>query len=206
MSVEHLAIVLHHSRAKGTAKLVLLGIANHSGDGGAWPSIATLARYANVDERTVQRAIRQLVTAGELAVEVQGGGLPDYDDYLRPNRFDLVVRCPESCDRSAQHRDARRSIQLQLPRWGRKRTAVEKAVDNGVTLASPGDTGVTPPGDTGVTLTTISNPTTPGPASVTDRARGDKRPCSVCRQGELVCRARARNTGDDHAYSPARSR
>jgi hypothetical protein len=50
---------------------VLLGIANHLGDHGAWPSISTLARYANASERSVKRDIQELVQLGELKVELQ---------------------------------------------------------------------------------------------------------------------------------------
>jgi len=63
-------LVLNHSKATGRAKLVLLGIANHFGDNGAWPSISTLARYANASERSVKRDIQELVELGELTVEV----------------------------------------------------------------------------------------------------------------------------------------
>jgi hypothetical protein len=49
----------------------LLGIANHLGDQGAWPSISTLARYANASERSVKRDIQELVELGELKVELQ---------------------------------------------------------------------------------------------------------------------------------------
>ena len=65
--------VLNNSRADGRAKLVLIGIANHHGDNGAWPSIATLARYANASERSIQRDIKHLQDLGELVVEVHGG-------------------------------------------------------------------------------------------------------------------------------------
>jgi hypothetical protein len=70
MSIEAMNLVLNHSRATGRAKLVLLGIANHFGDNGAWPSIETLARYANASERSVKRDIQELVELGELIVEV----------------------------------------------------------------------------------------------------------------------------------------
>jgi predicted DNA-binding transcriptional regulator YafY len=69
VSVEDIGIVLNHSRAEGRTKLVLIGIANHLGDHGAWPSIATLARYANASERSVKRDIKWLEEAGELFVE-----------------------------------------------------------------------------------------------------------------------------------------
>lgn len=70
MSVETIALVLNHSKATGRAKLVLIGIANHQGDQGSWPSIATLARYANASERSVKRDLKDLVDLGELRVEV----------------------------------------------------------------------------------------------------------------------------------------
>jgi len=131
MSVEAMAIVLHHSRAKGTAKVVLLGIANHDGDGGSWPSITTLAGYANVDERSAQRAVRQLEDLGEVSVRVQGGGDRSTRNDQRPNRYDVLVMCPEGCDRTKNHR-------------------VTEPVDN----RSDGVTGVSPRGSNGVTLLT----------------------------------------------------
>lgn len=71
MSIEAVAQVLKHSKATGRAKLVLIGIANHMGDQGSWPSISTLAAYANASERSVKRDIQELVELGELVVELQ---------------------------------------------------------------------------------------------------------------------------------------
>ncbi|HEY0188166.1 MAG TPA: helix-turn-helix domain-containing protein [Cellulomonas sp.] len=105
MSVESIALVLNHSRARGTAKLVLLGIANHDGDGGSWPTIATLARYAGgVDERTVRRSIGELEALGEIVVHVNGGGGRSTRNDQRPNLYELLVHCPEGCDRTHHHR------------------------------------------------------------------------------------------------------
>lgn len=116
MSAETLAIVLNHSKAKGTAKLVLIGIANHDGDGGAWPSIATLARYANVDERNVRKAIAMLQSLGELKRFERGGGTAATPEHLRPNLFHVTLDCPPWCDRSRQHRDTRR-VTRYVPRY-----------------------------------------------------------------------------------------
>jgi hypothetical protein len=69
MSIEVMTTVLNHSKATGRAKLVLLGIANHQGDQGAWPSIETLARYANASQRSIMRDIQELEEMGELIVE-----------------------------------------------------------------------------------------------------------------------------------------
>jgi hypothetical protein len=98
-----MAVVLHHSRATGTAKLVLLGIANHDGDGGAWPSVDTLAVYANASPRAVQYVLRELEANGELAVALQDGGSRG-PVHLRPNRYVVQVACPATCDRTARHR------------------------------------------------------------------------------------------------------
>lgn len=116
MSVEAIAIALHHSKAKGTAKLVLLGIANHDGDGGAWPSKSTLAKYANVDQRNVDRAIKTLVSLAEIRVGVSAGGRSNTPDYLRPNLYHFLVECPSYCDRSRQHRDTRKGARY-VPRY-----------------------------------------------------------------------------------------
>lgn len=104
MSIESLAIALHHSRASGTAKVVVLGIANHDGDGGAYPSVETLAKYANVSGRAVQGALATLVELGELRVHVKGGGMVSSDPRYRTNRYELLIECPPDCDRTTQHR------------------------------------------------------------------------------------------------------
>lgn len=104
MSFEATAIVLNHSKAKGTTKLVLIGIASHEGDGGSWPSIATLARYANVHPRNVQHALRTLEQLGEIETELQAGGSKGGGVGIGPNRYRVTLRCPFECDRSSQHR------------------------------------------------------------------------------------------------------
>lgn len=101
-----MAIALHHSQAKGAARLVLLGIANHDGDGGAWPSLATLSWYAgNLNRRTVQRALKELQDLGELGeTRIMGGGTRDTPDWDRPNLYDFALSCPSNCDRTKNHR------------------------------------------------------------------------------------------------------
>lgn len=179
MSVEALAVVLHHSKAKGTAKLVLLGIANHQGDGGAWPSRATLAKYANVSESQVKRALQTLRGMGELVVHVQQGGLPGDEDYTRPNRYDVQVSCPPWCDRTTNHRDTRRRAgrQLGLP-------VPAAPVDNGGRNDAPRPAGqgeggapATPEGGAPMRPKPSPKPSANQvPASTTDRARDDDRP------------------------------
>lgn len=95
MSVEKMAAVLHHAPVRGTAKLLLVGIANHEGDGGAWPAMATLATYANVTERNASKMIQVLKEQGLLEVEERLG---------RTNIFRTTIECPPDCDGSTNHR------------------------------------------------------------------------------------------------------
>lgn len=63
--------VWRHSQATDRKRLVLLAIADHQGEIGAWPSITTIARMVNASERSVQRDIKELEFMGELIVETQ---------------------------------------------------------------------------------------------------------------------------------------
>lgn len=59
---------------RGTDRLVVLAIAAHTNSAGdAWPSVATIAEYVGVSERTVQRALARLVQAGRLVVRQVAG-------------------------------------------------------------------------------------------------------------------------------------
>ena len=112
MSIEALTVVLHHSRAKPTAKLVLLGIANHyhpDDDRGAWPSQETLAKYANVSERQVRNLIDDLVTLGELTVDAHAGLSQSRN---KPNRYWITLECPGDCDGSMHHRSRPETVYL----------------------------------------------------------------------------------------------
>lgn len=154
MSVEAMSAVLNHSKAKGTEKLVLLGIANHQGDGGAWPTVATLARYANVTERAVQHALSKLVRSGELAIMRQQGGTSDLRRDKRPNRYESLVRCPQHCDGTTNHRlrDYPQTPDLQLVVPGTD--GMKQASPGG----QPGEAHVTPRDEAGFTQTVPTNP------------------------------------------------
>lgn len=71
MSIEIMNAVWKHSKAIGRPRLVLLAIADHQGEIGAWPSIKTLSKMVNASERSVQRDITHLQAIGELRVEKQ---------------------------------------------------------------------------------------------------------------------------------------
>jgi hypothetical protein len=88
MSVEMISLVLNNSRAEGRAKLVLIGIANHHGDNGAWPSIATLARYANSSERSIKRDLQYLQELGEITIEINGS---DFGGQYKTNKYWIVL-------------------------------------------------------------------------------------------------------------------
>ena len=60
--------VWQESQSTGRARLVLLAIADHQGEIGAWPSIETIAGMVNASERSVQRDIQELIDLGELIV------------------------------------------------------------------------------------------------------------------------------------------
>ena len=103
MSVEAIAIVLNHSKARGAAKIVLMGIANHINpdNDGAWPSQAKLASYANVSDRAVRDAVDVLVSLGELRYETAAGVSKS---QYKPNRYWLTLSCPVDCDGTTNHR------------------------------------------------------------------------------------------------------
>lgn len=195
MSVEAMALVLHHSRAQGTDKLVLLGIANHCGDGGAWPTIETLARYANTTERTVQRSLRKLAELREVAVYQQAGGLAGVAAHQRPNRYEVTVSCPVECDRTANHRIKHRP------------SAPADLWITGVTPTSPGDShvtgGVTPTSPGGVTPTSpkpSQEPTSTSGSQDSDHRQQHVAPCSICSLPYDQCVLREATSG--HTYTP----
>ena len=83
--------VLNAGNLTPRRKLILLGIANHDGDGGSWPSISTLARYAGCSERTVQRELQRLTEGGFVTIELQAGGSPRTRADRRPNLYRLSI-------------------------------------------------------------------------------------------------------------------
>lgn len=88
MSVAATTWVWEHSQAKGSARLVLLALADHAGqDGGdAYPSITRLSERCGLCERTVQDSIKTLTELGEIVVEKRCGrnGTNRYRLPLRP--------------------------------------------------------------------------------------------------------------------------
>jgi len=105
MSIEVLSIVLHHSQAQASAKLILTALAWHTGEDradGCWPSQETLAKYANITSRQVRRCINELVELGELYVIKNGTSRNR--SAAAPNLYFVHVDCPEDCDKSWSHK------------------------------------------------------------------------------------------------------
>jgi hypothetical protein len=75
VSIKVSTYVWEYSEHKGTALLLMLAIADHAHDdgGGAYPSIATLARKARTSERNVKLLLPKLEGSGELEVRRSKG-------------------------------------------------------------------------------------------------------------------------------------
>ena len=69
MSIGTVKAVLDHSRAKGTARMVLFVLAECANrDGLCWPSVPTIAERCACSESSVYRALDGLKAAGEIKV------------------------------------------------------------------------------------------------------------------------------------------
>ena len=83
MSNKVLNAVWDHSAAKGSARLVLLAMADEANDEGLLTayrrSYSHLARKANTDASTVRRAVQQLAELGEVEVLATGSGRQQAD-------------------------------------------------------------------------------------------------------------------------------
>lgn len=86
MSTACMSAVFRHSVSKGSQRLVLLAMADEANDEGLLTayrrSQSHLARKANVDEGTVGRAIKALVTLGEVDLLARGDGRRSSDYRL----------------------------------------------------------------------------------------------------------------------------
>lgn len=66
--------VWEHSKASGSALLVLLAVSDFANDSGvAFPAVETLATKARMSERNCRYALDSLVATGELAIERNAG-------------------------------------------------------------------------------------------------------------------------------------
>ena len=75
MSFQAIRAVLDRSEAKGSARLLLLILAEHLNQNTRRcdPSVATLAREGKTSRRTIPRLLAQLKAAGEIEINAGGG-------------------------------------------------------------------------------------------------------------------------------------
>lgn len=115
MSIEAYGRVWKYSRARGTARVVLLAIADHANaeGGNAYPSVRRIAEMANVCQRSVQNALASLRESGELvAVARHRSGTTIYRLSLGNQEADTGRReagppTHEVCCREGVHTTAR---------------------------------------------------------------------------------------------------
>jgi len=99
MSSLDLTSVLVHSRSVGTTKIVLMGIAYHTGkdrEKGCYPSKRLLAAYAGVTTRQVSRALNELVDLGELIIDSRASWKRGLNTST--NIYYLQELCSSSCE------------------------------------------------------------------------------------------------------------
>lgn len=134
--------VWQHSKAKGTARLVLLAIADHANDDGeADPGENRLASMAAVSNRTVRTALQDLETAGEIVIQPRSG---------RTNLYIIPVpwRATPAVSTRAEQRAPR-----QKQAWVRQATSAPpprqtpSAVPRKITAGLPRQTPSTEPKD-----------------------------------------------------------
>jgi Helix-turn-helix domain len=77
MSIRWIEGAMTRSKSQGTARLILVVLANNADDetGTCYPGIRYIAQRAGVGLRTAQRAIRELEELGELTTKVQASHL-----------------------------------------------------------------------------------------------------------------------------------
>lgn len=95
MSVQAISWVLEHSESTGTARCVLMSIANHlDPDGEGWVHVERVCREARCSEDSYRRAVKWAIDHGELEREVRAGGSARTPDVRRPNLFRFPAMRP----------------------------------------------------------------------------------------------------------------
>lgn len=100
MSIAVMNWVWTNSPTSGNERLVLLALADACSrdDGtGCWPSAATIARKANISDRTVRRVITRLEAGGHLIVHRGGGRAGSTNSYIVATG-DSVIHSPGQND------------------------------------------------------------------------------------------------------------
>lgn len=85
-------IFANERQSSDNARLVLLAIGNYADETGeAWPSIRRLARDCNCSDRTIQRAVADLIGLGLLERTVQGSIDARIPTSARPNFYRILI-------------------------------------------------------------------------------------------------------------------
>lgn len=107
MSVTAQSHVWKYSRAKGSALLVLLAIADYAHDDGtnAWPKLDALAEKTRMTERSMRTILGELVATGELRIRENVERLEMKGGYV-PRRF-MDVLCVRQERRRSTGKDCR---------------------------------------------------------------------------------------------------
>lgn len=108
-----------NSPTSGNERLVLLALADACSrdDGsGCWPSAATIARKANVSDRTVRRVITRLEANGHLIVHRGGGWAGSANSYTVVTG-DRVIHSPGQNVTAAVSSGRRNTRGVRELRW-----------------------------------------------------------------------------------------
>lgn len=97
MSVQAIAWVLEHSQTKGTARCVMISIANHLDPyGEGWAYVKTVLDEARCSRDSYHRACAEAEKLGELIRLLNDGGTHKTHGDKRPNQFQFpAMRVPQ---------------------------------------------------------------------------------------------------------------
>ena len=91
MSLEVSKLVWAYSKAKGSARLVLLAIADFADDKGvAWPGVGRIRKMTGLSRRSAQNLIQHLISLAELTIAKKGSG-------RHTNRYQIEVQRLHQC-------------------------------------------------------------------------------------------------------------
>jgi hypothetical protein len=91
VSIKAMQWVFEHSRATGSARVLMLAIADRANDDGVcWPDKANLAKKVNVTERTIIKLVQQCEELGELSVSLFYRG----KERRTANRYIMMALAP----------------------------------------------------------------------------------------------------------------
>lgn len=166
MSIETLTVVFQHAPFAGRDKLILLAIANHDGDAGAFPAISTLARVGNCSVASVKRSLATLETSGAIIKHVQKGGM-NVPDYARTNLYEVMVECPPNCDKTRKHKPIDKDLPASSMLWINPRSTLTPGSVSEPPPRSVGERGGSSVGEPLTVREPSKNSKTPSPSPST---------------------------------------